>query len=132
MEALRSKIRNYLNQIGAMDGVIQIADLGNQAFLDQMKKDPLIDADEAKRVIDKYMILVKGRIADLRERFIDLYAKYYTVEDIDALLAWHETPVAKKSQAISAEILPQAVAITTDFNNDLLRQLNAAEEELNN
>lgn len=81
--------------------------------------------DEFKKINEKYMALVRGRMDELEEKLIQIHAEYYTEEDIDALLVFYSTPVSKKLRQIQPELGRKCMEASQAFNEDLMKQMSA-------
>ena len=55
----------------------------------------------------------------LNEKIIDVYAKYYTPEDVKELLAFYNTPLGKKLTSKTQEITPEVVKVSTEFQTSV-------------
>jgi hypothetical protein len=118
---LHDKLREYFKATGVMNGVMDVVEMLNAHILDHAAS--IGDAEEIKKLNEKYMSLVRGRIDELETSMIDIYADYYTEEDIDALLAFYNTPVAKKTKNISPDLSRRCMKASQDFNDELLKQM---------
>lgn len=124
---LREKLREYIELSGAMDRMTSVIDAANAYMMEQLYGTHTPgEIAEIKRLNDKYMLLVRGRLDEFREKFVDLYAEFYTEEDVDALLFYLKSPVAKKQREVANKILDRAIEISADFNKELLKQLAGA------
>lgn len=124
---LRDKIREYLEICGEVNNMTKVVDATNNYMLEQMKTTYSAEQfAEVKQLNDKYMLIMRSRLDEFTEKFVDLYAEYYTEEDIDALLAYWKSPVAKKVQAVGGQVMSRAIEISGDFNKELLKQLAGA------
>ncbi len=124
---LRDKLREYLKVCGAVNSMSEVIEAANNFMLEQLNGEHSEEEiAEIKSLNDKYMLLVQGRLDEFQEKFVDLYAEYYTEEDVDALLAFHHSPIAQKQREVSSKLLPRAIEISSDFNKELLRQLAGA------
>lgn len=124
---LREKLREYIELSGAMDRMTSVIDAANAYMMEQLHGTHTPgEIAEIKRLNDKYMLLVRGRLDEFREKFVDLYAEFYTEEDVDALLFYLKSPVAKKQREVANKILDRAIEISSDFNKELLKQLAGA------
>jgi hypothetical protein len=124
---LRDKIREYFEVTGTVSNMTKVIDSAQTYMLNQMKASmPEEQLAEIKQLNDKYMLIMKGRIDEFTEKFVNLYAEYYTEEDMDALLAYNKSPVAKKVQEVHGKIMDRAMEISGDFNKELLKQLDGA------
>lgn len=124
---LREKIKEYLKVSGATSGMTDVIEVANNYLLDQLKGEH--SADDMKDIVklnEKYLLLVRGRIDEFQEKFVNLYAEHFTEEDMDALIVFHNSPVAQKMREVGSKILPRAVEISSDFNKELLKQLAGA------
>jgi len=121
---LRDKIKEFIDVSGAVDNMAEIVDTANAYMLEQLNGNHTPDEIvEIKKLNDKYMLLVKGRMDEFREKFVNLYAEFYSEEDIDALLVYHKSPVGKKHREVAGKIFARAIEISSDFNKELLNQL---------
>ena len=124
---LREKIKEFIKVSGVVTDMATIAEKANAFMLDQVKEDYPPDILEEIRVLnDKYMTLVQARLDEFTEKFIDLYAEFYNEEDMDALLAYYQSPIAKKHREVSGKMLSRSLEISADFNKELLKQLDGA------
>lgn len=121
---LRKKLREYIKVCGAVNSMSDIIETANSYMLDQLAGDHSADEIAQIKVLnDKYMLLVQGRIDEFQEKFVELYAEYYTEQDVDALLVFHNSPVAQKQREVSGKLFARAIEISSDFNKELLKQL---------
>jgi len=124
---LREKIKEYLDVSGSVDNLTRVIDAANAYMLDQLKDNHSNqEIEDIKKLNEKYMKILQGRMDELNDKFITLYAEFYTEEDIDALLAYHKSPVAQKQREVNAQLLARAIEISSDFNKELLVQLAGA------
>lgn len=124
---LHDKIREFFKASGTVDGLVNVVEKANEFMLAQTAGDYPPDMIEEIQVLNnKYMALVKGRLDEFTEKFVNLYAEYYTEEDMDALLAFYASPVAKKSREVTEQLLNRSIEISADFNKELLKQLDGA------
>ncbi len=124
---LREKLREYLKVSGALNELTQIVDTANDFMLKQLHgTHSAAEIDEIKKLNEKYMILMQNRLDEFQEKFIDLYEEFYTEEDVDALIAYYNSPIAKKQRDVSNKLFSRALEISSDFNNELLKQLAGA------
>jgi hypothetical protein len=122
---LREKIKEYIEVSGAVDNMSKVVDAANGYMLSQLQGSPE-EIDDIKRLNEKYMKILQGRMDEFRDKFVDLYIEFYTEEDVDALLAYHKSPVAQKVRAVGDKLLARAIEISSDFNKELLKQLSGA------
>lgn len=124
---LREKLKEYIKASGSIISMAEVIEAANNYMLEQLVDDHSPDEiADIKAFNDKYMLLVQGRLDEFQNKFVDLYAEYYTEEDIEALLAFHNSPIAQKQREVSSKLLPRAIEISSDFNKELLNQLAGA------
>lgn len=120
----RDKLREYFRVTGLMDGVVKMVEMAETQMMPYLKADVAPhDADEIDRQVQRYNGLLKNQINALEEKFIEIYSEFYTEEDVDALLAFYNTPVAKKMREITPQLTERCMAVSNEFNQGLLRQL---------
>lgn len=121
---LYEKLKEYIKVSGAIANMTDAMDAANIYMLEQLEGNhPPDEIAEIKNLNEKYMLLVQARIDEFQEKFIKLYAEFYTEEDVDALITFHNSPVAQKQRDVSSKLLVRAIEISSDFNKELLRQL---------
>ena len=118
---LHDKLREYFKMTGVMNSVMDVVEMLNAHVLDHAAS--IGDVEEIKKLNEKYMALVRGRIDELETNMINIYADYYNEEDIDALIAFYNTPVAKKTKNISPDLSQRCMKASQDFNDELLKQM---------
>ena len=129
MEKLKEKIRTYLRAVGTMNGIAEMAEMVNKQLLTNVEDDfSVADMANIRAMNEKYMALIKGRIDEIEEKFVDVYADYYTEEDIDALLEQYNSSIAKKSREVGKYIMPRVMQISNDFSNDILKLITSQRE----
>ena len=124
---LREKLKRFIEVSGVVSNMAEVSEAANAYMIEQLKgSHSPQEIEEIKELNEKYRLLVQGRLDDFQEKFINLYAEFYTEEDVDALLAFHNSSVAKKQREVSSQLLARAIEISSDFNKELLKQLGGA------
>ncbi|MEO6569431.1 MAG: DUF2059 domain-containing protein [Opitutaceae bacterium] len=77
-----------------------------------------------KEAVDKIVKLVKTRVEKIRPQMVKFYSETFTVEEIDGLLAFYESPAGRAS----VEKLPQINARMSEL---IQSELNAIGPEIN-
>jgi len=73
---------------------------------------------------------VAARIGELTDNMAEVYEKYYTEEDIDAMLAWHNSPTGKKIHALAPNIQAETSAFGEKWGHDLVEEFAAEMEKI--
>ena len=124
---LREKLKQFIEVSGVVSNMAEVSEAANAYMLEQLKGSHSPEQiEEIRELNEKYKLLVQGRLDEFQEKFINLYAEFYTEEDVDALLAFHNSAVAKKQREVSNQLLARAIEISSDFNKELLKQLGGA------
>lgn len=76
------------------------------------------EAEEAVRVISDKL---KERVSLVEDQVIAIYEQHLTEEDFDALIAWHESPVAKKLAACAPMLQEQIGMVTGNWFQENLQ-----------
>lgn len=124
---MREKLKEFLHLTGAVSGMAEVVEKANAYMLNQLDEQyPPETVAEIKALNEKYQTILQARLDEVTEKYISLYAEYYTEEDVDALLAFYRSPVAQKQREVQFKIIDRAIEISADFNKELLSQLDGA------
>lgn len=124
---MRDKIKEFLHLTGAVSGMAEVIEKANSYMLSQLDAQyPPETVEEIKSLNEKYQKILQARLDEVTEKFTSLYAEYYNEEDMDALLAFHRSPIAQKHREVQTKIIDRAIEISADFNKELLSQLGSA------
>jgi TonB family protein len=102
--ALAADIRKLLDEAGMMQLVRQQIDAASQPMVQLMKQNPSL----TPQFVDELMRRVKEKLLgpELEEMAVQIYARFFTREDVRQLLAYQESPIGRKSR----EVMPQMLA----------------------
>lgn len=120
---MRDKIREFLHLTGTVNGMSEVIEKANSYMLSQLDDQyPPETVEEIKSLNEKYQKILQARLDEVTEKFVNLYAEYYSEQDIDSLLAFYRSPIAQKQREVQNKILDRAIEISADFNKELLSQ----------
>ena len=75
------------------------------------KDDPVF----AARIIEEYKKVVDARLDGMTQKMIELYEQTYNESEIDAMIAWHQSPTGQKIRAVSASVEADSIKIGEQF-----------------
>jgi uncharacterized protein len=122
-EAKRADIRRLLELTGAANMANQSMD-GMESSVKALMSGSLPPGEYRDQLLDLFFqkFHAKRDTNQLIELVIPIYDKYYTHDDIKALIAFYETPVAKKMVAILPKVVQESQAAGLKWGGDLGRQ----------
>jgi hypothetical protein len=124
---LHNKIREYIETSGIVDDIVKVINTTTTCMLEKLHAYQTVEEiAEIKQLNEKYMLLFASKRGEFIDMIVNLYAEFYTEDDIDALLNYYNSPVAKKVRLISDHLTARALEISSDFNKELLRHLDGA------
>ena len=74
-----------------------------------------IVAEEVTSVISEEMVAKDGFI----DRIVPVYAKYFTNDDLDAMIEFYETPVGRKTISVMPQVTKEAIQIGQSWGQSL-------------
>ncbi len=74
-----------------------------------------IVAEEVTSVISEEMVAKGGFI----DRIVPVYAKYFTNDDLDAMIEFYETPVGRKTISVMPQVTKEAIQIGQSWGQSL-------------
>lgn len=122
-EAKRADIRRLLELTGAVNMANQSMD-GMESSVKTLMSGSLPPGEYRDQLLDLFFqkFRAKRDTNQLIELVIPIYDKYYTHDDIRALIAFYETPVAKKMVAVLPKVVQESQTAGLKWGGDLGRQ----------
>lgn len=122
-EAKRADIRRLLELTGAVNMANQSMD-GMESSVKTLMSGSLPPGEYRDQLLDLFFqkFRAKRDTNQLIELVIPIYDKYYTHDDIRALIAFYETPVAKKMVAVLPKVVQESQTAGLNWGGDLGRQ----------
>lgn len=122
-EAKRADIRRLLELTGAVKMANQSMD-GMESSVKTLMSGSLPPGEYRDQLLDLFFqkFRAKRDTNQLIELVIPIYDKYYTHDDIRALIAFYETPVAKKMVAVLPKVVQESQTAGLKWGGDLGRQ----------
>lgn len=122
-EAKQADIRHLLELTGAVNMANQSMD-GMEKSVKSLMSGSLPPGEYRDQLLDLFFqkFRAKRDTNQLVELVIPIYDKYYTHDDIKALIAFYETPVAKKMVAVLPKVLEESQAAGLKWGGELGRE----------
>jgi len=118
-DSFRSDIEKLLEVTGTSQMGTQITQLISSQFVAGLKKSQPSIPDRAlelaKQVLDAEMAKAFAGPDDLTQQLVDIYAKYYTHEDVRGLLAFYRTDLGRKVIRLMPVVLQESAAVGREW-----------------
>ncbi|MFQ5699571.1 MAG: DUF2059 domain-containing protein [Myxococcota bacterium] len=112
----RSKIIELMQVTGAAKLGEQIASSVVQQMIASLKESGSTIPSEAWDIVrDVTLEILLPAAPALYERVVPLYARYFSPEDIDALLAFYETPTGKKAIQVMPALMQESMKAGSEW-----------------
>lgn len=105
---MREKILKLFEVSHSTETYMTFVDIMCNAFAAQLD-----DEELAEKAVDAIRSTVKAEMPALNEKFVELYARTYTEEEIDGMIAYHSSPVGQKVAAVGKQLAQDAAAISS-------------------
>jgi hypothetical protein len=122
-QAKQADIRRLLQLTGAAGLATQSMD-GMEKSIKTLMADSLPPGVYRDQLLDLFFQKFRSKrdINQLIDLILPIYDKYYTHDDIKALIAFYETPVAQKMVAVLPKVMQESQAAGMKWGGDLGRQ----------
>lgn len=107
----------------------QIKKMQMNALTRQLKGKQLQNAEEVNNAI---MDLLNKELNwdNLKGKFVDLYGEAFSVEELDALIKFYESPIGKKLVDKQPEIAQKSMVITQSLRLEIMPKIQALTKEI--
>lgn len=118
--ALAADIRRLLDDAGVMQLIRQQVDQMMQPTIALMKQNPNL----SPQFVDETMRRTREKLvgSDVEEMAIEAYAKFFTRDDIQQMIAYQESPVGRKARQVSPQMLAELGAKVQAFGERVGRE----------
>ena len=122
-QAKQADIRRLLQLTGAANLANQSMD-GMEKSVKTLMSDSLPPGEYRDQLLDLFFQKFRSKrdTNQLIDLVVPIYDKYYTHEDIKALIAFYESPVAQKMVAVLPKVLQESQTAGMKWGGDLGRQ----------
>jgi hypothetical protein len=116
-------IRKLFEVMGTKDAMRQVI-ASMSGTIRPLLESSLPRGEYRAQLIDLFFqrLQVKLRVDDLLELAIPVYDKYFSLEDIDGLTKFYQTPLGKKAISVLPQVLLQAQAAGKKLGQEMGRQ----------
>lgn len=115
---MREKILKYFELTRSMEASMIFVDIMCDAMAAEMGNDDLAD-----RAVNAIRSTVKAELPSLTDKFVELYARTYNEEEIDAMIAYHSSPVGQKIAAVSKQLSFDGAALGNTLQPKIMAAL---------
>jgi|KBSSwiStaDraftv2_1062776.scaffolds.fasta_scaffold1171997_2 hypothetical protein len=116
-------IRKLMDVVGVKNLALQMAQLATQGMMQAYRTTMPDMPDRAASVIEREMVAVFTEGMDapggLFERVVPVYDKYFTHEEIKALMAFYQTPTGKKAIAVMPQLVGECSEVGRQWGTSL-------------
>lgn len=122
-QAKQADIRRLLQLTGAANLATQSMD-GMEKSVKGLMSDSLPPGEYRDQLLDLFFQKFRSKrdTDQLIDLVVPIYDKYYTHDDIKALIAFYDTPVAQKMLAVLPKVLQESQTAGMKWGGDLGRQ----------
>jgi hypothetical protein len=113
LAAHRKEIERLLEVTGAAQMGVQAATMISGQILDGLRQNPAVPAraiDVAKQVLDEEFTKAFAAPDGLMARIVDIYAKHFTPDDVNGLLAFYGTELGRKLVSVMPALMQESMA----------------------
>jgi hypothetical protein len=116
-------IRKLFEVMGTKDAMRQVI-ASMSGTIRPLLESSLPRGEYRAQLIDLFFqrLQVKLRVDDLLELAIPIYDKYFSLEDIDGLTKFYQTPLGKKAVSVLPQVLLEAQAAGKKLGQEMGRQ----------
>lgn len=118
---LQAKIKEYMKLTNEMNGVETLLNMLQEQILDMIKSDA--DKEEARAFQKTFLTHFNSRQNELEKNMVALYEKYYTEEDMNALIAYRKSPIGEKVAQVSPHIVKESMKFSNEFSQEIIRAM---------
>ena len=110
---LEMRIRELLEVSGSVDS--------SQQMMDQMTAYMRTSLPETSEEFERFAAALDVDV--LTERLIPVYAKYYSLEDIEAMIAFYKSPVGQRLLAVQPMVMQESMEIGAQWGEETMMQI---------